>query len=254
MMIFAFGKASRQCTIFIQGGWKMMMPSPITLSRFVFLAFVASHGCVFGYDEVGDNHRVVHGSIRGTNAAMVKPDGSDRGDGSMITKLVMVGGYQVGLPIQRIISSGEREDDMNDGIHGRRLEEARGDLSGTSISLSGNELVLAIGAPLNNAGATTDTGHTRVYFWNSTTNAHVQRGIDLDGQAANEQSGTSVSLSYRGFALAVGSPKPNQNQSGRVRVYTWNGTRYTQEGSDIVEEANNDQFGKSVSLSANTKV
>ena len=83
MMIFAFGKASRQCTIFIQGGWKMMMPSPITLSRFVFLAFLSSYGCVFGYDEVGDNHRrVVHGSIRGTNAAMVKP--------SMITKLVKV--------------------------------------------------------------------------------------------------------------------------------------------------------------------
>jgi hypothetical protein len=89
MMIFAFGRASRQFTIVIQGGWKMKMPFPITLSRFVFIAFLTSHGCVFGHDEAGDNHPVVHGSIRGTNAAMVKPNGSDR-DGSMIAKLVTV--------------------------------------------------------------------------------------------------------------------------------------------------------------------
>ena len=89
MIIFAFGKASRQSTIVIRCGWKMMMPSPITLSRFLFFAFLTSHGCVVGYDEVGDNHRAVHRSIRGTNAAMVKPNGSDR-DGSMITKVVKV--------------------------------------------------------------------------------------------------------------------------------------------------------------------
>ena len=82
MIIFAFGRASCQRTIVIQGGWKMMMPFPITLSRFVFFAFLTSHGCVFGYDEVGENHRAVHESIRGTNAAMAKP--------SMITKLVKV--------------------------------------------------------------------------------------------------------------------------------------------------------------------
>jgi hypothetical protein len=89
MIILAFGKASRQSTIVNQSGWKMMMPLPITLSCFVFFAFLTSHGCVFGYDEVGDNHRAVHRSIRGTNAAMVKPNDSDR-DGSMITKVVKV--------------------------------------------------------------------------------------------------------------------------------------------------------------------
>jgi len=89
MIILAFGKASRQSTIVNQSGWEMMMPFPITLSCFLFFAFLTSHGCVFGYDEVGDNHRAVHGSIRGTYADTVKPDGSDR-DGSMITKLVKV--------------------------------------------------------------------------------------------------------------------------------------------------------------------
>ncbi|KAL3778548.1 hypothetical protein ACHAW5_004276 [Stephanodiscus triporus] len=113
MIIFAFGRASCQRTIVIQGGWKMMMPFPITLSRFVFFAFLTSHGCVFGYDEVGENHRAVHESIRGTNAAMAKP--------SMITKLVKVGGNEL-VPIQSIISSGESDNDMNDGIHDRRLE------------------------------------------------------------------------------------------------------------------------------------
>jgi len=78
MIILAFGKASRQSTIVNQSGWEMMMPFPITLSCFVFMAFLTSHGCVFGYDKVGDNHRAVHGSIRGTYADTVKPDGSDR--------------------------------------------------------------------------------------------------------------------------------------------------------------------------------
>ena len=87
MMIFAFGKTSRQSTIVNQGGWKMLMPFPITLSSFIFFAFLTSHGYVFGYDKVEDNHRVVHSSIRGTNAAMVKPNGRDV---SMITKLVKV--------------------------------------------------------------------------------------------------------------------------------------------------------------------
>ena len=89
IMIFAFGKASRQSKIVNQGGWKMMMSFPITLSSFIFFAFLTSHDCVFGYDKVEDNHCVVHGSIRGTNDAMVKPYGIHR-DGSKITKLLKV--------------------------------------------------------------------------------------------------------------------------------------------------------------------
>lgn len=77
MIIFAFCKASRQFTVVNESGRKKMLP----FSRFLFFAFLTSHGCVFGFDEVGDNHGVVHGSIRGTNVATVKP---------MITKLVHV--------------------------------------------------------------------------------------------------------------------------------------------------------------------
>jgi len=87
MMIFAFGKASRQSTIVNQCGWKIIMPLRITLLRIVFFAFLTSHGYVFGLDEEGDNHHVVHSSIRGMNADIVKPNGIS---GSKITKLVKV--------------------------------------------------------------------------------------------------------------------------------------------------------------------
>ena len=90
MMIFAFGKVSCQFTILTQSGRKMMMPFPITLAKFIFIAFLTCHCCVFGYDKVGDNHCVVQYNIRGTDsAATVKPNGSDI-DIAMITKLVRV--------------------------------------------------------------------------------------------------------------------------------------------------------------------
>ena len=131
--------------------------------------------------------------------------------------------------------------------------EANTERSGTSISISGDGLVLAIGAPFND-GNGTNSGNVRVYIWNSTTNTYVKRGNDLKGMAAFEQFGTSVSLSYRGYALTVGAPINGTDVKGRVRVYTWDGMQYIQEGSDIVGGGNGDLFGKSVSLSATGQV
>ncbi|KAL3790843.1 hypothetical protein ACHAW5_000031 [Stephanodiscus triporus] len=236
------------------------MPSPITLSRFVFLAFLASHGCVFGYDEVGDNHRVVHGSIRGTNAAMVKPVKP------MITKLVHpVAGNEL-VHIQRKISSGESYKDMKDGIHDRRLEvwtqrgfdidgEAAADGFGSSVSVSYDGRIIAIGAPLNDAGVVNvnnNRGHVRVYSWNNTN--YVQRGADINGEAANDRFGTSVSISYDGNTFAAGAPRNNgiainNTNTGHVRVFTWNNSHYVQRGSDIDGEADFDFSGTSISIS-----
>jgi hypothetical protein len=138
----------------------------------------------------------------------------------------------------------QRGDDING--------EAAGDESGFSVSLSGNGNVLAISARLND-GNGTDSGHVRVYAWNTTSAKFTQRGYDLDGEAADDRSGRSVSLSDDGNVLAIGARFNDGNgvSSGHVRVFAWNTTSamYIQRGDDINGEAEFDESGFSVSLS-----
>jgi hypothetical protein len=79
----------------------------------------------------------------------------------------------------------------------------------------------------------------------------VQIGADIDGEAAEDRSGSSVSLSSDGTRLAIGAPRNGDNgiDSGHVRVYQWSGTDWTQLGTDIDGETAGDQFGYHVSLS-----
>jgi hypothetical protein len=51
----------------------------------------------------------------------------------------------------------------------------------------------------------------------------VQRGLDLDGEAADDWSGESVALSSDGNVVAVGTPynDGNGSNSGHTRVYAW---------------------------------
>ncbi|BDS10696.1 T9SS type A sorting domain-containing protein [Aureispira anguillae] len=127
--------------------------------------------------------------------------------------------------------------------------EAAGDNSGSSVSLSSDGNTLAIGAYLN-AGNGTDAGHVRVHEWNGT--AWNQKGVDIDGEAANDWSGSSVSLSSDGNTLAIGAylNDGNGSNAGHVRVYEWNGITWTPKGVDIDGEAANDRSGSSVSLNS----
>ena len=55
-------------------------------------------------------------------------------------------------------------------------------------------------------------------------------------------------MSGDGTILAVGARNNNAGGTdrGHVRVHQWNGTAWTQLGSDIEGEANNDKSGHSV--------
>ena len=127
--------------------------------------------------------------------------------------------------------------------------EAANDQSGWSVSLSSDGTILAVGGR-NNDGNGNNAGHTKVYQWNSSI--WQQLGADIDGEAANDQSGWSVSLSSDGTILAIGAVKNDENgsNSGHARVYQWNGSIWSQLGSDINGEAGNDHSGWSVSLSS----
>jgi hypothetical protein len=125
--------------------------------------------------------------------------------------------------------------------------EAASDSSGYSVSLSDDGTTVAIGA-IDNDGGGTDAGHVRVYSWNGTT--WSQLGADIDGEAASDSSGYSVSLSDDGTRVAIGAPyNGGGSNAGHVRVYSWNGTTWSQLGADIDGEAASDFSGWSVSLS-----
>jgi hypothetical protein len=124
--------------------------------------------------------------------------------------------------------------------------EAAGDQSG-EVSLSSDGKRLAIGAPYANG---TDSGHVRVYEWSGST--WTQLGADIDGEAADDNFGMSVSLSSDGNRLAIGTPHNDGigANSGHVRVYQWSGMAWAQLGADVDAEAAADYSGFSVSLSS----
>ena len=129
--------------------------------------------------------------------------------------------------------------------------EAAGDDSGTSVSLSADGTIMAIGAPYNNNGSGTDAGHVRVYQYNGTSWSQI--GSDIDGEAAFDYSGVSVSLSDDGATLAIGAYRndnANGTDAGHVRVYQNVGGVWSQIGADIDGETLSDNSGRSVSLSA----
>ena len=127
--------------------------------------------------------------------------------------------------------------------------EAANDQSGYSVSLSADGMTVAIGA-LRNSGSSINSGHVRIYKNNAGT--WTQVGSDIDGEAANDESGFSVSLSSDGTTVAIGARSNDGNgaQSGHVRVYKNTAGTWTKVGTDIDGEAANDFSGWSVSLSS----
>ena len=129
--------------------------------------------------------------------------------------------------------------------------EAAGDKNGRAVSLSSNGSRVAFGA-IENDGNGINSGHVRIYELQS-DNSWSQLGQDIDGEAAHDQSGYSVSLSSDGSRVAIGAigNDGNGSSSGHVRIYDYNGSSWVQVGGDIDAEAENDRFGYSVSLSSN---
>lgn len=122
--------------------------------------------------------------------------------------------------------------------------ESTWDRSGWSVSMP-DEFTVAIGAP-SNIGNGVDAGHVRVYEWNGS--AWIQKGIDIDG-SAGDWSGLSVSMPHKNY-VAIGAywSSANGANSGRTKVYRWNGTTWIQMGASINGESPGDNEGYSVSM------
>jgi FG-GAP repeat len=127
--------------------------------------------------------------------------------------------------------------------------------TGSSVSLSVNGTVLAVGAPA--AGADNEIpGSVIVYQYDEAKDWWSFKGRKISGDgSANDGFGTSAAISGDATTVVVGAPFSNSPDGkvdiGRIQVYTFNDTssEWIQLGQDIVGTTKGDQFGFSVSIS-----
>lgn len=128
--------------------------------------------------------------------------------------------------------------------------EAAGNQAGYSVALSDDGTTLAVGEWRNTGPLGANQGQVRVYEFSG--GVWVQKGSDINGEAAADNFGIAVDLSEDGLTLAVGAPSNDGAGSlaGHVRVFTYASDTWSQLGADLDGESGNDQFGSSVALSA----
>ena len=122
--------------------------------------------------------------------------------------------------------------------------------SDRTVSLSSNGRTVAIGAPHNDANKKYYAGYVMIY--QNISGTWTQIGSDIDGDAARDNSGFSISLSSNGSIVAIGAPEnaSNGTDAGHVRIYKNISGTWTQLGSDIDGESAGDYSGVAVSLSS----
>jgi len=128
--------------------------------------------------------------------------------------------------------------------------EAAGDKFGASVSLSSDGSIVAVGA-YDNDGNGSNSGHVRVY--KNVSGTWTQVGQDINGEAAGNKFGTSVSLSSDGSIVAIGTPYID-SMRGQVRIYKNVSGTWTQVGQDINGEETGDWSGWSISLSSDGSI
>ncbi|MHA7844408.1 MAG: T9SS type A sorting domain-containing protein [Winogradskyella sp.] len=127
--------------------------------------------------------------------------------------------------------------------------EADGDLSGSTMSLSANGSIVAIGSIFNSENGNS-RGHVRIF--ENIGGVWMQIGSDIDGEADGDLFGYSVSLSSSGDIVAIGATNNdgNGNNSGRVKIFQNQSGVWTQVGNNIDGEAADDRSGYRISLSS----
>ncbi len=107
---------------------------------------------------------------------------------------------------------------------------------------------MAIGGPGNDTTGA-DAGYVRVF--ENVAGNWLQIGSDINGEAAGDNFGESVSISGDGTIIAVGAYGNDETgiDAGHVGVYQNISGTWTQIGNTIHGDASNDNFGMAVSLS-----
>lgn len=134
---------------------------------------------------------------------------------------------------------------------GEDIQGEPGDESGTSVDVSADGNIIAMGSPKNRNGV------VRVYAYDDTHCPGIWKKIgEIEGESYGDQSGMSVSLSDDGKTVAIGAPWNDSSifNEGHVRVYSYIGTTWTQLGLDLYGENYDDFSGSAVSLSSDGRI
>jgi autotransporter-associated beta strand protein len=131
--------------------------------------------------------------------------------------------------------------------------ETIGERTGYAVALSQDGQTLIAGG-FQNASNGTDSGHARVFQWDSSQSDWLQMGENLTGAADGDFFGMSVSISSDGRTVAAGAPNASASQknAGAAYLYQWNEavSRWAPMGAPLLGSVLDDQFGRSIALSA----
>jgi len=130
----------------------------------------------------------------------------------------------------------------------RASDAQANDRFGMSVALSGTRLV--VGAHLEDTAAV-DAGKVYIYEWNPTTSAYIEVAqLTASDPLASAYFGGAVALSGNRLVVGAYGVDAVAINSGKVYVYDWNGTAYTEVTTITASDAQaNDYFGSSVALS-----
>ena len=134
------------------------------------------------------------------------------------------------------------------------IGEANSDQFGSSVSISKDGNTIAVGATFNNGNNEMYfVGHVRIYRLEDDGTSWEQIGEDIDGEAAYDELGHSVSLSANGSTIVIGASSFMPDSTGfYVEVYHTDndGGNWVQIGQTLSGNGTEDYFGHSVDISA----
>lgn len=128
--------------------------------------------------------------------------------------------------------------------------EIAGDQSGYAVALSADGSIMAVAAPFNNNSNGNNSGSVRIY--ENMGGTWTQLGGDIDGDASDDNFGFSIALSDDGSIVAIGAYRNDVGgaSAGQLKIFQYNGSSWTQMGTNIYSYVDWDHLGMSVALSA----
>lgn len=134
---------------------------------------------------------------------------------------------------------------IGDDLYGKTAN----DNFGTSIALSADGSIMAVGSPYND---TKYNNAGQVTIYKNIDGIWSKIGNGIDGQWQYDTAGISLDISNDGNIVAIGSPANTNNGTGagQVRVFKNIDGVWTQLGNEILGQSAGDNAGNSVALSS----
>tara|TARA_B100000965_G_scaffold398089_1_gene415616 strand:+ start:82 stop:1044 length:963 start_codon:yes stop_codon:yes gene_type:complete len=106
-------------------------------------------------------------------------------------------------------------------------------MAGSSVALSADGTILAVGEPLHDVSPYTNSGRVRVYTYDASV-GWTLRGQGIEGTGGSSQAGSSVDISADGALVTF---TEISNNAAVARVYSWNGSEWQGVGGELEIEA-----------------